>query len=201
METVVVPAGEGRAVEVSEGQRIRLITLQGHQAADFFAFRADDVGEWLSPSHSWTTNRSIKPRPGDTFISRFRRPMLDFVEDGAGGVHDFTIAACDAVRYQQLGVEGHHASCAENMVTAMAGLGHEITVVPHPINFFTNTEIDAEGRILSPPNTVPPGGYVELEARADLICVVSSCPYDLGDRDGWQINAPGGPTEIVIELN
>ena len=59
----------------------------------------------------------------------------------------------------------------------------------------------AESGALSPPNAAPPGGYVELEARADLICVVSSCPYDLGARDGWEINAPGGPTEIVIELH
>ncbi len=152
-------------------------------------------------------NSSLSATNGHGFFARHvagvaaSKAMIDFVEDGADGVHDFTIAACDAVRYRQLGIEVHHRSCAENMVTAMAGLGHEITVVPHPINFFTNTEIDAEGRILSPPNAVPPGGYVELEARADLICVVSSCPYDLGNRDGWEINALGGPTEIVIELH
>ena len=56
-----------------------------------------------------------------------------------------------------------------------------------------------DGRLTSPPNPVPPGAYVELEARADLICVVSSCPYDLKVND-WEINAPGGPTELVIEL-
>ena len=46
---------------------------------------------------------------------------------------------------------------------------------------------------------VKPGGYVVLETRMDLICAVSSCPYDL-EGPGWAINAPGGPTEIVIEL-
>ena len=28
-------------------------------------------------------------------------------------------------------------------------------------------------------NPVPPGAYVELRALMDLICVVSSCPFDL----------------------
>ena len=45
---------------------------------------------------------------------------------------------------------------------------------------------------------VKPGGYVVLAARMDLICAVSSCPYDLVGP-GWSINAPGGPTEIVVE--
>jgi uncharacterized protein YcgI (DUF1989 family) len=43
------------------------------------------------------------------------------------------------------------------------------------------------------------GDHVELDARAELICVVSSCPYDLRVND-WEINAPGGPTEFVIRL-
>ncbi len=199
MESHVVPAAEGRAFHVDAGGRIRIVTPRGRQAADFFAFRADDIAEWLSPMHTWVWSFSIKPRPGDTLLSRFRRPMLDFIEDGAGGMHDMMLAACDQARYEQFGFEGHHRSCAENLEIAMRGLGHELAVIPQPINFFTNTHIDADGRLLSPPNEAPAGGYVELEARADVICVVSSCPFDL-EREDWTINAPGGPTELVVEL-
>ena len=199
MKRHVVPAREGRAVRVSEGQRFRIITPHGQQAADFFAFCADDIGEWLSPMATWVATRSIRPRAGDSFLSRHRRPLLDFVEDGADGVHDMLLAACDQARYEQFGFAGHHRSCSENLETAMRGLGHELTVIPQPSNFFTNTHIDAEGRLTSPPNQVPAGGYVELEARADIICVVSSCPFDL-KREDWTINAPGGPTELVVEL-
>ncbi len=46
METVDVPAGEGRAFHVDKGQRLRIITPRGQQSADFFAFRADDISEW-----------------------------------------------------------------------------------------------------------------------------------------------------------
>jgi hypothetical protein len=31
----------------------------------------------------------------------------------------------------------------------------------------------------------------------DLICVVSSCPFDLA-VEGWTINAPGGPSELLV---
>ena len=137
---------------------------------------------------------------GDTFLSRLRQPMLDFVEDGAEGIHDFIIAPCDAIRYQQFGVTGHHRSCAENFEIAMRDLGHEMTVVPLAVNFFTNTVVE-DGFMFNTPAApvVRPNGYVVLEARMDLICVVSSCPYDL-EGPGWAINAPGGPTEIVVEL-
>lgn len=201
METVVVPAGEGRAFHVDKGQRLRIITPCGQQSADFFAFRAGDISEWLSPMHTWMPTRSLHPREGDTFLSRFRRPMLDFVEDGADGIHDFIIAACDAVRYRQFGVEGHHRSCAENLEIAMRELGHEIAIVPHPVNLFTNTIVEDGFMLVSPYEpVVKPGGYVVLEARMNVICTVSSCPYDL-EGPGWAINAPGGPTEIVVELH
>jgi hypothetical protein len=35
---------------------------------------------------------------------------------------------------------------------------------------------------------VPPGAFVEMKALMDLICVVSSCPFDL-NIEGWTINA------------
>lgn len=194
-----IPARGGLAVPIEWGQRIRIVTPKGAQAADFFAYAADNVREWLSPMHSWVTTRSIKPRVGDTFLSRFRRPLLDLVEDGADGMHDMMIAACDQARYEQFGFTGPHASCSDNLRNAMARLGHAIDVVPQPLNFFTNTVIEPDGKLISPPNTVPPGGYVELAARMDLICVVSSCPFDL-PIPGWTINAPGGPTELVVEV-
>jgi hypothetical protein len=200
MMKLEIPPRGGLAFPTAEGQRLRLITPKGAQAADFFAYAAGDLREWLSPMHSWVTTRSIKPRPGDTLLSRFRRPMLDFLEDGAAGMHDMLLAACDQTRYEQYGHVGPHASCSDNLRNAMARLGHQIEIVPQPVNFFTNTLVEPDGKLVSPPNTVPPGGYVDLKARMDLICVVSSCPFDLR-LPGWTINAPGGPTELVVELD
>lgn len=200
MTSITIPAREGRGVPVRAGQRIRITTPHGRQAADFFAYNAGDTGEWLSPNHTWVWTRSVRPRAGDTLLSRFRRPMLSFVEDGADGVHDMMIAACDQFRYEQLGHTGPHPSCSENLRVAMQRLGHAIDVVPQPVNFFTNTAVEADGTFVSPPNPVAPGAYVELEARMDLLCVVSSCPYDL-EIPGWEINAPGGPTELLVEVS
>jgi hypothetical protein len=199
MPSHTIPPASGLALRVANGQRLRIITPRGQQAADFFAYRADDVGEWLSPMHTWVTTRCVRPRQGDAFLSRFRRPMLEFAEDGAGGVHDMMIAACDQARYEQFGHRGPHASCSDNLRAAMAREGYQIDVVPQPVNFFTNTQVEADGKLLSPPNPVAAGAFVELRALMDLICVVSSCPFDLR-IPGWTINAAGGPTELVVEV-
>ena len=199
LATTIVPAREGRAINVKADQLIRISTPKGAQAADFFAFNAHNTGEWLSANHTWVTTFCVKPREGDTLISRFRRPMLKVVKDGANGVHDMMIAACDQARYEFFGHIGPHASCAENLCVSMRRLGYNIDVIPQPINFFTNTRVEEDGRFVSPPNPVPPGAFVEMKALIDLICVVSSCPFDL-KIDGWTINAGVGPTELLVEV-
>lgn len=196
---LTVPAREGRAFKVAKGQTITITTPKGAQAADFFAYNADNVGEWLSANHTWVTTFNVKPRQGDTLLSRFRRPMLRFAEDGAAGTHDMMIAACDQFRYEFFGHRGPHASCSENLCVAMRREGFNIDVIPQPVNFFTCTTVDPDGTFRSPPNPVRPGAYVKLEALIDLRCVVSSCPFDLA-VDGWTINADQGPTELVVTV-
>ena len=199
MDTTIVPASEGRSVRVAKGQSIVVRTPKGGQAADFFAFNAGNVGEWLSPPHTWVATFSLKPRPGDTFLSRFRRPMLTMTGDTAGGVHDMLLAACDQFRYEFFGHKGPHASCSDNLQTAMRREGHEVSVIPQPINFFTNIPIDERGGLSGPRNTVPPGAQVTMEALIDLICVVSSCPFDM-KAQGWEINAGDRVTELEVEV-
>ena len=199
METINITAGHGKAFRVGNGRRFRIVTPKGQQSADFFAFNAGNLDERLSPHHSWMPTRALHPRVGDVFLSGLRNPMAEFIEDGADGIHDLLIAPCDPIRYRQFGVP-EHRSCIGNMIEAMAELGHEMTTGPLAVNFFTNTTVE-DGFMFNTPEApvAPPGGYVVLEARMDLICAVSSCPYDL-EGPGWAINAPGGPTEIVVEL-
>jgi uncharacterized protein YcgI (DUF1989 family) len=199
MTMIEIPAGHGHGFRVATGQRFRITTPKGQQSADFFAFCADDLSEGLSPHHTWMPTRSLHPRPDDVFLSRLRRPMLRFVEDGADGVHDFLIAPCDPIRYREFGVP-EHRSCIGNLTEALAELGHETPPGALAINFFTATTVE-DGFMFNTPSSpvAKPGAYVVLEALTDLVCAVSSCPYDL-TGPGWAINAPDGPTEILLDL-
>src|SRR5262245_28119809 len=129
-ESIQIPPQEGRAVKAPKGASIRIIDVEGHQVADVFAFNADDVSEYHSPVHTRAALSHLFPREGQAFVSNRRRPMLVLERDDSPAVHDMLIAACDPQRYEGLGVEGHHASCRENVGLAMKELGH--TEIPEP---------------------------------------------------------------------
>jgi uncharacterized protein YcgI (DUF1989 family) len=201
MTKVVVPACEGRALPVKAGQRLRLTSPKGPQCVDFFAFNAANVLEFLSCPHTWVSTFSIVPKEGHVFLSRFRRPMLKFAHDAANGAHDMLITTCDQLRYEFFGHVGYHANCADNLMTAMRRLGYDVAFVPQAVNFFARSCVASDGHLTSPPNVVPAGAFVELEALMDLICVVSACPFDL-DIKGWEISSghAHGLSELVMEL-
>jgi uncharacterized protein YcgI (DUF1989 family) len=194
VRTVDVPAREGRGVRVSAGQRFRVIDVEGGQVADTFAFRADDVTEYHSAEHTRAYVSRLFPRPGEHFVTNHRRPILRLEEDSSPGIHDMLCAACDPERYTGLGVEGWHASCQENLRTAMAELGFDAVEVPQPINLFMNIPVREGGELGWEPAPTRPGDSVTMLAKMDCVVVVSACPQDLVPINN------GNPTAIAIEL-
>lgn len=107
---VQVPAGEGRAVTLTEGQYVRIVDAAGGQVGDLFAFAAADPGEYASASHTRPAIRKLFPGAGDVVLTNRRRPILSVLEDTSPGRHDMPYAACDPARYESLG-----ASCPSDM--------------------------------------------------------------------------------------
>jgi uncharacterized protein YcgI (DUF1989 family) len=197
VEEITVPAYEARATRVRAGDRLRVSTPEGAQASDFFTFNADNLDEWLSPHHSWVWNSFMRPREGQEFMSNHRNAILRFVEDGAGGFHDMYLAPCDEPRFRQLGSD-RTKGCQELMADAMRELGYEAPPRVLDINLFTATEVTPDQRLTSKPNPVPPGAYAVFEALMDVICVCTSCPWQL--KDPWPINADAGITPIEMRV-
>jgi uncharacterized protein YcgI (DUF1989 family) len=178
-EHIVVPAREGRGVRVAAGDHVRIVDLEGSQVGDLFAFNADDVGEYHSAHHTWAVVDRLFPLPGQQFQSNLRRPILTLIEDATPGIHDMLIAPCDPARFEQLGVQGWHASCQENLLTVMAGLGFSSVVVPQSINLFMNIPVSADGSIDWLPAPTKAGDSITVRAEMDLYVVLSACPQDI----------------------
>lgn len=197
-QTQPIPARTAAVFELQAGQRIKIISPHGHQVADLFAYNAADAAEYLSARHSLVSStRHLYPRQGQTFLTSLRRPILKFVEDGADERHEMLLAACDPARYRLLGVEGHHASCAENLETVMAARGIAITEIPQPLNLFSSTRAEPDGQITTYPNASESGDYAVFEALMDSLIVVSACPFDVEDK--FPVNV-GGPKGLEVEI-
>ena len=194
MERLVIPAREGRGVRLEAGQRFRVVDVEGQQCADTWAFSTSDVDEFASAEHTRSAHWRLFPRVGQHFVTNRRRPILLFEADTSPGVHDMLIAVCDQERYRQMGVEGWHPNCLENLQQVMAGWGIREFQVPQPINFFTNVPPQPDGTLSFRPALSKAGDYVQLRAEMDCYLVVSASPQDL-----VQINAEE-PTSLALEL-
>jgi uncharacterized protein len=195
MSTMIdVPAREGRAVRLRAGERFRVIDPEGGQVGDLFAFSADDITEHASAEHTRVFVARLFPRPGEPFVTNRRRPILYFEEDASPGIHDMLLAACDPTRYSLLGVQGHHASCQDNLRAAMAEQGFPVVKVPQPINLFMNIPIGEDGGLGFEVAPTAPGDYVTFRAEMECYLALSACPQDLNP-----INR-GGPKPLQIEL-
>ena len=179
MDTLRVPGGEGRAVQLGEDQCFRVIDVAGGQVGDLFAFAAADPGEFASASHTRVAIRKLFPRPGDPVLTNRRRPILSVVEDTSPGRHDMLYAACDPARYASLGAAPTHRSCAGNLAEALRGRGLEMTAVPQPLNIFMDVRAEPDGTLVSAPASSRPGDYIAFRATQDCLVVLSSCPMDI----------------------
>lgn len=191
-----VPARCGVAVRLEPGQRLTVINTHGTQVGDFWAFNAGDLDEYLSLEHVRAYLRSIFPKVGDPLITNRRRPILTFEEDDSPGVHDTVIAACDAYRYEQLGCEGYHDNCTDNLRMALIAIGERAPAIPAPFNLWMNIPVAPDGKVefLSPVSR--PGDRVVFRAEMPAIAVISACPQDL-----MPINGPDcTPVDLAFEV-
>jgi uncharacterized protein YcgI (DUF1989 family) len=194
---ISIPARTGWSAKLEEGQSFSVIDVEGGQAADLFAFNAENPEELLSAQHSRVAEGRIYPEVGWTFVTNERRPILEFTADTSPGRHDCLAAACDKARYIQLGGGEDHGSCEENLLAEAERQGISITHAPQPINVFANFRVYSEdgGRFDLEPCVSEPGDSATFKALMDCVVVLSACPQDIV---GFQ---PGGPTDMAVEAS
>ncbi|ENH75720.1 hypothetical protein V3481_000070 [Fusarium oxysporum f. sp. vasinfectum] len=182
-----LPARQGVAIPLEQGQSLQVINTHGKQVIDLWAFNPKDSHDYLSTSHTRAMLSSISLRKGNNLYSSRRKPIMTLVDDTTPGIHDLLFPACDAERYRQLGAMGYHDSCHDNMHKALREFP-EIKVrddwVPDPLNLFMNVAVDHHGGIDIRNPTSDKGQYVILRATADLVVVMSACPQDMVNVNG-----------------
>jgi uncharacterized protein YcgI (DUF1989 family) len=179
MAQVTIPARKGKAAFVAKGQRIKIINTHGQQVVDTWAFNRADLREFMSMEHSRAGMLKIIPSIGDSMLTNHRRPILTFLEDDSGGVHDTLMAACDRYRYEGLGVKGFHDSCTDNLTDGMKALGLTLPETPSPLNLFMNIPVANANTLSFEPSIAQPGSHVTLRAEMDLVIAFSACPQDI----------------------
>lgn len=194
----LVQAATAQAYEVSRGDYIQILDVDGQQCSDFLSFDAADLARGeiygLDSTTTRSLNGSIYPGPGlfAKFFDERMRGLVEVVRDTCGR-HDTFGLACTPKFYEDAGYPGH-ANCTDNFNTALAPYG----IAPRngwpAINFFYNTQIAANGAITADESWSRPGDYVLLRALAHIVCATSSCADDVGTTNAYK------PTDIMVRV-
>lgn len=195
--TYTVPPRQGRAMRVKKGELLSVVNRHGSQIGDFWAFAEGDCNEYLSMEHLRTTLKRVSPRPGDALVTNRRRPILTLVEDTSPGIHDTLVASCDIHRYSQLGHQGYHDNCTDNLRMALAAIGLRPTLVPCPLNLWMNIPIVEGGAMEWHPPASTKGDHVLFRAEMDAVVVISCCPMDLLPINGTDAQ----PRALDVQLH
>ena len=194
----VVAAGDFWIESLKTGQTLRILDLEGNQAADTLFYNLADPHERYSSMDTIREQGNIYLTAGSTLLSNRGNPLLDIVADTCGR-HDTLGGACAAesntVRYA-LEKKCMHA-CRDSWMLAVSRreeFGLSKRDITHNINFFMNVPVTPEGRLTFEDGISDAGKYVELIARMDVLVLISNCP---------QLNNPCNaynptPIEILI---
>lgn len=194
----VVPAGDYWMEPLKQGQTLRILDLEGNQAADTLFFNLADPTERYSAMDTIREQGNIYLTAGTTLVSNFGNPLLNIVADTCGR-HDTLGGACagesNTIRYA-LEKKCMH-SCRDSWMLAVSQreeFGMSKRDITHNINFFMNVPVTPEGGLTFEDGISDAGKYVELTACMDVIVLISNCP---------QLNNPCNaynptPIEVLI---
>jgi uncharacterized protein len=194
----VIPAGEYWIDTLYSGQRLRIVDVEGNQAADTLFFNAADVADRYSAVDTIREQGNVYLSYGSKLLSTGGNVLAEIVADTVGR-HDTLGGACAAesntVRYALEKRTMH--SCRDSYLLAAAQqdhLGIGKRDLSHNINFFMNVPVTREGGLMFADGLSGPGHYVEIRAAMDIIVLISNCP---------QLNNPCNaynptPLEVLI---
>ncbi|MBQ0745908.1 MAG: urea carboxylase-associated family protein [Marinobacter sp.] len=193
-----VPAGEYFLKVVKAGETLRILDLEGNQAADTLFYNASNPTERYSAADTMRAQGNVYLTAGSKLMSSENNVMLEITADTCGR-HDTLGGACSAesntTRYA-LEKKCMHA-CRDSWLAAVAEhdeLGLSKRDITHNINFFMNVPVTADGGLTFADGISDAGKYVELEAKMDVLVMISNCP---------QLNNPCNaynptPVEVLV---
>jgi uncharacterized protein YcgI (DUF1989 family) len=183
-----IPARAGRSFTVEAGKELRIVAVEGPQAADVIAWNAHDIRESMS---SWVTqNVAHSFRNASEIYSKLPAGRVMFrVVDPRPGLLWISPGRCSRMKY----ADPSHPNCQDTLAALVEPFGLSAFDVPEVLNVFMDVRFDEHGSYRFLPSPIGAGDYLALVAEMDVVVGVSACPAE----DGFNV---GGPKPIRIEI-
>lgn len=175
----MIAAGDGWMYDLQPGQVLRIVDLDGNQAADTLFYDADHPEDHYSAVATIAGQGNIYLTAGSVLLSESGKELLKIVADTCGR-HDTVGGSCSAqsntVRYSHDKLYMHN--CRDTFMLQLAKRNEQYTkrdLAPN-INFFMNVPVTANGGLQFADGVSSPGAYVELQSLCRTTALLSNCP-------------------------
>jgi hypothetical protein len=192
-EQILIPKCEGRAFHVARGEVLRVVALEGPQAADVIAFNAEDLRESLS---TWLTRHmSGSFRAATDIYTKLPAARVMFrVLRAPSGVFWLSPGRCNVLTYsKKASLAAPHPNCQDILAGVIEPFGLTAYDVPEVLNLFMDPVLHADGTYEFRASPVRPGDSIDLLAEMNCLVAISACPSE----------APynvGGPKALKAEI-
>ena len=198
---IFVPAAQGRAFTVKNGQIFRIAQVEEKQVADVIFLNANDYKETFNAGHTTWLNCIEKTGTVKKVTKLYSKPprenvMATVVDDPVGINFAYMGTKCSRLIYRLRDkVDAPpHRTCQDNLTEAIAPYGLGPDDVPDVFNIWMNVDIGEDGRYIIKPPTVGPNDYIDIRAEMDLLVGVSACPQDIAPVNEYRIK----PLKVII---
>ncbi|MEH7494717.1 urea amidolyase associated protein UAAP2 [Neobacillus niacini] len=172
-------SGEGWLHTLEPGEVLRIVDVEGNQAADTLFYDADHPSDHYSAINTIGRQRNIYLSTGSVLLTESGKELVKIVADTCGR-HDTLGGACSAqsntVRYSHDTLPMHN--CRDTFMLQMAKFDNRTTkrdLAPN-VNFFMNVPVTPTGGLRFDDGVSAPGYYVEMQAINATTVVISNCP-------------------------
>ncbi|MFF2094418.1 urea amidolyase associated protein UAAP2 [Paenibacillus sp. NPDC058174] len=190
-----VLAGDGWMYDLKPGQVLRIVDVEGNQAADTIFYDADEPDDHYSATATIAGQQNIYLTTGSVLLAESGKALLRIVADTCGR-HDTVGGSCSAqsntVRYAHEKLHMHN--CRDTFMLQLAkrdGRYSKRDLAPN-INFFMNVPVTSDGGLKFDDGVSSPGAYVELESLCQTTVLISNCPQLNNPCNGYN------PTPIRV---
>jgi uncharacterized protein len=175
----VILAGDGWMRELKRGQVLRIVDLEGNQAADTLFYDAENPEDHYSAVATIAGQGNIYLSTGSVLLTESGKELLKIIADTCGR-HDTVGGSCSAqsntVRYSHDKLSMHN--CRDTFMLQLAkhdGAYTKRDLAPN-INFFMNVPVTSDGGLKFDDGVSSPGAYVEMQALCTTMALISNCP-------------------------
>lgn len=174
-------AGDGWLHTLEPGQVLRIVDLEGNQAADTLFFNAEVPTDHYSAVKTIQKQKNIYLSTGSVLLSEMGTELVEIVADTCGR-HDTIGGSCSAqsntVRYAHETLPMHN--CRDTYILQLAKCDQyqhmqKRDLSPN-VNFFMNVPVTLEGGLKFDDGVSAPGKYVEMRAITRTVVLISNCP-------------------------